>query len=311
MKVGKINRKLTFCLSIFSQFALLAIVIAAQPGSAGSVTLFQGPNATGGGQEIPPGAYRVSGKQLAAALKDPVFSVRVPVGIRIRFCEESAAGVPDKCEEFSEGTHNLRSVNFAFITVWTVAAVPAIPPVVVFEGANWSGRTQNFGPGMYRADRNEFGKINNDMAMSAIVAKGYKARFCIEEGKWGRGAGDCEVHEEGRHNLRFADSISFIEVFDLSDKSPADESMPVILFEDTGQAGRMQGFDVGTFTAGGKQFGKIADDTASSVRVKNGFRVMICPDQSPGDRCEEFGEGKHDLKHKDSASYLKVWKIVN
>lgn len=306
-----VNRTLWFCFYIFSQFALLTIVVAAQPRSAGSVTLFQGPNATGGGQDIPPGAYRVSGKQLAAALKDPVFSVRVPVGIRIRFCEESAAGVPDKCEEFSEGTHNLRSVNFTFINVWTALAVPAVPPVVVFEGANWSGRTQNFGPGMYRADRNEFGKINNDMAMSAIVAKGYKVRFCIEEGKWGRGAGDCEVHEEGRHNLRFADSISFIEVLDLNDMSPADESMPVILYEDTGLAGKMQGFDVGTFTAAGRQFGKIADDTASSVRVKIGYRVMICPDQSPGDLCEEFGEGKHDMKQKDSASYLKVWKIVN
>ncbi len=309
--MGKINSKLTFCLFIFVQFAVLTTATAAQSKSAGSVTLFQGPNATGVGQDIPPGAYLVSGKQLAAAQKDPVFSVRVPAGFRVRFCEKSATGVPDKCEEYSEGTHNLKSVNFTFINVWAEVTVTSVPPVVVFEGANWSGRTQIFGPGMYRADRNEFGKINNDMAMSAIVAKGYKVRFCIEEGKWGRGAGDCEVHEEGRHNLRFADSISFIEVFDLSDKSPADESMPVILFEDTGQAGKMQGFDVGVYTAGGKQLGKISEDTASSVKVKSGYRVTICPDETPGDRCEEFGEGKHDLKQKDSASYLKVWKIVN
>lgn len=306
----KICGKLTFCLLVFSHFALLISVLTAQTSGVASVILFQGPNATGAGQEIPLGSYRVSGKQLAAAIKDPVFSVSVPRGVRVRFCEVSETGVPGKCEEFSDGTHDLRSVNFTLIKVWADAA-GTVPPVTVFEGANWSGRTQIFGPGMYRADRNEFGKVNNDMAMSAVIARGFKVRFCVDEGKWGRGAGDCEIHEEGRHNLRFADSISFIEVIDLSDKSPSDESMPVILFEDTGLAGKMQGFDVGIFTAGKKQFGKIADDTASSVKVRSGFRVLICPDETPGDRCEEFGEGKYDLKQKDSASYLKVWKSAN
>ena len=292
---------------------LLAGMSALAQGPTKAITLYQLPNGGGAGQDIPVGTYRVSGKQLSTGIKEAVFSVRVANGFRVKFCDDDgqAGKTGGSCEEFGGGTHNLRSLNFTFIMIWAEVAVTSVPPVVVFEGANWSGRTQIFGPGMYRADRNEFGKINNDMAMSAIVAKGYKVRFCIEEGKWGRGAGDCEVHEEGRHNLRFADSISFIEVFDLSDKSPADESMPVILFEDTGQAGKMQGFDVGVFAAGGKQFGKISEDTASSVKVKSGYRVMICPDQAPGDRCEEFGEGKHDLRQKDSASYLKVWKIVN
>ena len=162
---------------------------------------------------------------------------------------------------------------------------------------------------MYRADRNEFGKINDNLAKSAVIAKGFRVRFCVEEGQLNaRGAGECEEHEEGKYNLRFADSISFIEVIDLNDKSPAHDKMPVTLYEDNAQGGKMQGFDVGTFLASLGQFGKVANDTASSVVVKNGYRVQICPDEEPGDKCEEFGTGKYNLKLKDTASFIKVWK---
>jgi len=302
------------CFNFRSLFIAVSIFIAGQTISAQAVnptiTLFQLPNGGGAGQDIPAGTYRVSGKQLATGVKDAVFSVRVGNGVRVRFCDDDGQATKPNgvCEEFGAGTHDLKSVNFTFIKVWVETTVAAAPPVLVFEGANWSGRTQAFTTGMYRADRNEFGKVSNDHAMSAIVSKGYRIRFCVDEGKWGRGAGDCEEYEDGRYNLRFADSISFIQVIDLSDKSPADDTLPVILFEDSGQAGKMQGFDTGTYLASQKQFGKIPNDTASSISVKKGFRAMVCSDESPEQKCEEFGEGKHDLKLKKAASYLKVWK---
>jgi hypothetical protein len=90
---------------------------------------------------------------------------------------------------------------------------------------------------MYRAIKGEFGNVLNDHAMSIVVAKGYRARFCAEEGFMLRGSGDCEVHEAGRHDLRFATSISFIQVFDLSDTSPEDDKLPVTPLRGTG-AGR-------------------------------------------------------------------------
>ena len=126
------------------------------------------------------------------------------------------------------------------------------------------------------------------------------------------GRADCEEHDEGRHNLRFADSISFIEVINLSDKGPSDDSMPVVLYGDGSQKGKMQGFDIGTFLASKSQFGKVGNDSASSISVKKGYRALVCPDELVGDassdRCEEFAAGKHNLKQKDAASYVKVWQ---
>jgi len=288
-------------LAVLGLFFFAATAVVAQK-AADAVILFQGPKATGAGQSIPVGTYRVDGKQMAAAIgKDAVISVRVPTGLIVRFCNEAG-----KCETFASGTHDLGSTAFVLIKVWR--DIPAVMPVVVFESENWMGRAQAYPVGMYRSIRNEFGNIADDKAVSIIVAKGFRARLCVEEGVFARGAGDCEEHNEGKHNLRFSDSISFIEVIDLNDRSPADESMPVVLYVDEIQGGKMQGFDVGEFAAGKGHFRKLPDNTASSLRVKKGYRAMICPDEAPGGNCDEYGEGNSNLKQKDSASYLKVWK---
>lgn len=292
-----------FCL--LGVFALAILPAAGQ--SIGGVTLFNGQNGTGTGQEIPVGTFRVDGNQLAAAAKQSTFSVRVAKGFQVRFCPDVT--ITSACEAYGEGTHNLRSLSFTVITV-SREARPA--PVVVYEAPNWSGRSQVYLPGMYRSDRNEFGNIGDNLARSAIVGKGFRVRFCVDEGISARGAGDCEEHEEGRHNLRFANSISFIEVIDLSDKSPADDKQPVVLYEDRGQVGKRQGYDVGVFVASLGQLGKIRNDTASSIQVKDGYRALVCPDEFSGDsrppKCEEFRSGRHNLRENDAASYLKVWK---
>ncbi len=290
------------CISIFA----FAVGVLGQ-GDA-PVQLYQGPNATGAVQDVPVGTYRVDGKQLGSDIKDPVFSVRAAKGFRVRFCSANI----EQCEEYGEGTNNLKSINFALIRVWKEGAAGGPPPVIVYEARNWAGRSQSYLPGMYRSDRNEFGKIGDNLAMSVIIGKGFRGRFCVDEGISARGAGDCEEHDEGRHNLRFADSISFIEVINLNDKGPADDSMPVVLYEDTSQGGRRQGFDVGTFVASLNQLNKVGNDRASSITIKSGYRVLICSDEFAGDvpkeKCEELSAGKHHLRQKDSASYLKVWR---
>jgi len=115
------GRYLLCCVSI-----TLFVVGARGQGDA-PVRLFQGPNATDSGQDIPLGTYRVDGKQLGSSIKDPVFSVRVGNGFRVRFC----AANNEKCEEYGEGTNNLKSINFAFIRVWKSGVTGATPPVIV------------------------------------------------------------------------------------------------------------------------------------------------------------------------------------
>ncbi|HKP69020.1 MAG TPA: hypothetical protein VJV05_07030 [Pyrinomonadaceae bacterium] len=287
------------------------------------VQIYNGRDGGGQSQPIPVGTFQVNGKQLGSTEA----SVKVSKDYFVRFCAEKDG--TGKCEEFGEGTHNLTSIDFNFIHVRKgplPAAATATPTatgstqapagsataLMVYEQLNWQGRGQSFGPGMYRSFRAEFGKINDNQARSIIVAKGYSVRLCSEEGRNYRGAGDCENHEEGRHNLRFSNTISFIEVTDLSDKSPDDEKLPVVLYEDASEVGKMQGFDVGTFSASKGEFKKLGNDQASSIRVKDGYTATLCKDEpqagaEPAD-CEVFAPGRKDLKAKKTASYLKVTK---
>lgn len=317
--MSRLNKALSVYLFLICLITVSAVSTGAQRPAEGAVKLFNGRDGSGASQDIPPGTYLVNGSQLGGSSgKDAGFSVQVPKGAMVRFCDDrgSAGEGGENCEDYGEGTHNLKSTKFNFIKVWTQVVTadrpPVKPAVIVFEQANWGGRSQIFMPGMYRSIRGEFGKIGDNVAMSIIVAKGFHVRLCSDEGVNFRGSGDCEEHDDGRHNLRFADSISFIEVKDLSDMSPDDDKMPVILYEDGSQGGKMQGFDVGVFVASLNQLGKVGNDQASSITVKSGYRVIVCADEGPvggsPDKCEEFAAGKHNLRNKDSASYLKVWK---
>jgi hypothetical protein len=309
------------CFVIAAMTVLSAISGVAQ-NTPETVLIFNGKDAVGMSQPIPVGVFQVDGKQLGSSV-----SVKVPKEHFIRFCaNKDGTGA---CEEFGEGVHNLTSVDFNFIRVWKgspsaaaattapVATAPvaesSTPALVVFEQRNWGGRSQTFQPGMYRSFRGEFGKLNDNQARSVVVTKGFRARFCADEGIFFRGSGDCEIHEEGKYNLRFANSISFIEVTDLSDKSPEDEKLPVVLYEDPQQAGKMQGFDTGVFLASRGQFKKLPNDTASSIAVRDGYRASVCSDEpttadGEGSGCEEFGPGRKNLKTRRTASYLRVWK---
>jgi hypothetical protein len=311
------------CLFIGGVLIATSGLVTFAQGTPEGVLLFNGADGKGMSQPIPVGVFQVSGKQLGSTQ----VSVKVSSGYVIRFCSE--ANGTGKCEEFGEGTHNLTSIDFTFIKVWKGSPTPTgvssqpipsavtppagtPPPLIVFEQLHWLGRSQGFAPGMYRSFRGEFGKLNDNQARSIIVAKGYKVRLCSDEGMNYRGAGDCEVHEEGRHDLRFSNAISFIEVTDLTSNAPDDEKLPVTLYEDASQAGKMQGFDIGTFLASQGQFRKLGNDQASSIVVRDGYRASVCSDEpSSGAEpaaCEEFGPGRKNLKNKKAASYLKVWK---
>ena len=90
-------------------------------------------------------------------------------------------------------------------------------PVTVYEHINFSGKSQAYGPGIFRADKSQLGSLPNDSASSLRVAKGFSVRLCEDEDN-GKGGGICLTRSAGNHQLRWgagsvADKVSFIQVF--------------------------------------------------------------------------------------------------
>jgi hypothetical protein len=89
-------------------------------------------------------------------------------------------------------------------------------PVTIYEHYNYSGKSQVFGPGKFRADKGQLGNLPNDSASSLRVADGFTVRLCENEND-GQGGGICERKGPGNHQLKWgseslADKVSFIEV---------------------------------------------------------------------------------------------------
>lgn len=98
-------------------------------------------------------------------------------------------------------------------------------PVIIYEHIDFSGKSQAYGPGVYRADKSQLGSLPNDSASSLRVAKGFSVRLCDDEAN-GKGGGLCEVKGPGSYKLQWgpksvADKVSFIQVFSLK-KLPID-----------------------------------------------------------------------------------------
>lgn len=89
-------------------------------------------------------------------------------------------------------------------------------PVTVYEHINYSGKSQAYGPGIYRADKSQLGSLPNNSASSVRVAKGFSVRLCEHEDN-GKGGGACVVKRAGSYQLHggpesVADKVSFIQV---------------------------------------------------------------------------------------------------
>lgn len=183
-------------------------------------------------------------------------------------------------------------------------------PVVVYEDRDGRGRASSFGIGVYRNDRGEFGTLRNDTASSVSVPPGFRVRFCAGEGRNGQGDGLCEEYGPGNHNLRYSDEASYIRVTGpLGTGGGWGGQRGVTVYEDRNFRGRSAQFGIGRFRSDHRQFGNLRNDRASSVVVQRGFRVRICEGEGDGfgwGRCEEYGEGRHNLQYDDVASYIEV-----
>lgn len=189
-------------------------------------------------------------------------------------------------------------------------------PVVVYDQRNGGGTSQAFNNGEYLNNRGQFGSLRNDSASSVSVDPGYRVRFCEAEGR-GSGSGRCEEFGEGYHNLRYANSASYIRVWNVrggggwnpGGNNPGLGGRGVTVYDDRDYRGASQTYGPGRYLNSSGQLGRIRNDEASSIRVDRGFRVRLCESEGGGfgsGQCEEYNEGSYNLRLNDEASYIEV-----
>jgi len=327
-----------FSLPIFLSLALLIFVNTADAqwrNNGGPVVVYDQRDGRGNSAVFDVGTYRNDRGEFGALRNDSAYSVSVPRGYRARFCENEGRNGSGKCEEFGAGNHNLRYAGTAsFIQItsdgtggWSNGGFGGglgggRDVVTVFEDRNYNGRSQTFSVGRYLNAGGQLGALRNDSASSLIVSRGYRVRLCEDEGSSGRGEGRCEDYTEGRYNLRYDNSASYIEVIRDRDRWYNDTfgggndnwnnlRDRVVLFSDRNQRGRREEFNVGTYRADRGEFGQLGNDQASSVFVPQGFRVRICENaggffSNGGGRCEDYGAGSYNLRYPGTASFIRV-----
>lgn len=326
-----------FSLSIFLSVSFLFLVthINAQwRNGGGSVIVYEQRDGRGNSAVFDVGTFRNDRGEFGSLRNDAAYSVSVPRGYRVRFCENENRNGSGKCEEFGSGNHNLRYAGTAsFIQVtrdggggWNdgggFGGSDGRGIVTVFEDRDFNGRSQTFGIGRYLNAGGQLGSLRNDSASSVIVSRGYRVRLCENEGTSGRGEGRCEDYSGGQYNLRYDNSASYVEVIRDRDRWYNDtfgggndnwnnSRDRVVLFSDRNQRGRSEEFGVGTFRADRGEFGQLRDDDAASVFVPRGYRVRICENAggffgNGGGRCEDYGAGTYNLRYQGTASFIRV-----
>ncbi|MFZ1699437.1 MAG: hypothetical protein WBO10_08800 [Pyrinomonadaceae bacterium] len=327
----KNSGKLVFAaLALFGCIVVSSVSVRAQVWGGGPVVVYDQRDGQGRSQAFDIGIYLNNRRQLGTIGNDRATSVEVPTGYRVRFCDgEGRGNGSGQCEEFGPGYHNLRYSNKAsYIRVtgplggggggWNGGGQQG---VTVYDDRDFGGRSQTFSVGRYLNNRGQLGAIRNDEASSVVVERGFRVRFCEGEGT-GNGSGRCEEYSEGRFNLRLNDEASYIEVQRTGGwngggwnggnngggwTGGGDQSVTV--YDDRDFRGRSQTFGEGRYLNSRGQLGAIRNDEASSVVVQRGFRVRFCEGEGTGNgagRCDEYGEGRFNLRLNDEASYIEV-----
>ena len=332
------------CCVVFS-----ATVINAQWGES-PVVVYDLASGRGSSQGFDVGEYRNDRRQMSQIGNDRASSVSVAAGYQIRLCEKEGNNGGGQCEQYGEGYHNLLYSNTAsYIQVTRTgdgngggwgngnaggngAGNIGGRGVTVYDDRNYRGAVQSFGPGIYMNSARQLGTIRNDEASSVVVERGYKVRFCENEGS-GRGDGKCEEYTEGRYNIRLNDEASYIEVTRTgggwnngggwgngngngngngggwgNGNGNGNGDNAVIVYSEKNQRGDEQSFGAGTYRNDRNQLGNIKNDDATSIFVPRGYRVRICAGEynNGSGRCEEFGPGSFNLRYNDEMSFIRV-----
>lgn len=334
--MNRVSFGVFICIAVLSAIAFVGPANA-QTWGYGPVVVFEDRDGRGRSQGFDEGEYLNNRNQLGSIGNDRATSVHVSDGYRVRLCENEGRGNGGgRCEEFGPGNYNLRYPRTAsYIRVigrygtgggWGGGGGIGRAGVTVYDDRDYRGRSQRFGPGRYSNNRGQLGAIRNDEASSVVVDRGYRVRFCENEGT-GFGGGRCDEYGEGRYNIGLNDEASYIEVRrtgtwgggppiwggDDPGYGGGDPgfSGTVSVYSERNQRGDRQTFGIGTYRNDLRQLGNIKNDDATSIEVPRGMRVRVCDnDGSPwgGGRCDEYGPGRFNLRSNDSMSYLTVWR---
>ncbi len=153
-----------------------------------------------------------------SVLKDKASSYRLRLGVLVALNNMPNLSVQSLFPETITAIQN--SINDPDDTLRNEALELAkkyqLIPVTIYEHENFAGRSQAYGPGIYRSDQLRLGSLPNDSASSVSVARGFRVRLCENEGG-GKGSGACETLGAGNYKLGWGpgsvgDKVSFIEV---------------------------------------------------------------------------------------------------
>ncbi len=189
-------------------------------------------------------------------------------------------------------------------------------PVVVYNQRDGAGNSQVFDVGEFRNDRGQLGNLRNDTAVSVFVEVNYRVRFCDSENRGGTGR--CEEFGPGYHNLRYPNIASYIRVTGPGGGWTGGGGVGgvggrgVTVFEDRDFRGGSQTFGPGRYLNNAGQLGSLRNDEASSIIVDRGFRARLCESEGTGNgsgRCEEYSEGRFNLRYNDEVSFIQVQRI--
>lgn len=154
-----------------------------------------------------------------SVLQNPGSSYRLRLGVLVALnnmpnlpAEMVSPGITSAVQDtLNNSDDSLRNEALSFAKKYKLI------PLVVYEDYNFSGKSQAYGPGIYRADKSQLGSLPNDSASSIRVGKGFVVRLCDNEAN-GKGGGVCEQKGTGTYRLVWgapgsvADKVSYIQV---------------------------------------------------------------------------------------------------
>lgn len=88
---------------------------------------------------------------------------------------------------------------------------------------------------------------------------------------------------------------------------------PVTVYSDFNGEGRIQGYDVGKYSANKGELKQVGDDSISSLSVEPGYVVQLCQSEGNGDgagTCLDFEAGRRNVPNEfdNQASFIRVRK---
>lgn len=173
------------------------------------------------------------------------------------------------------------------------------PRARFYQHNGFTGNSQGYISGVYRADKGQLNQVGNDSITSIRVPDGFKVRVCENEGS-GQGGGLCREYGPGEYNHVGADlndKISYIEV-----------TQQITVYKDAQFTGNSQSIPVGIHRADQGKLSTVGNDAISSLKVPQGLVARVCESEGGG-LCREYGAGEYSYVGNDlndKISYVEV-----